>query len=377
MTRRERLWATLRGEPVDRPPVSLYEIGGFTVDPADPDPFNIYNDPSWLPLLKMAEEETDLIRMTSPARTPSPGNPRAEFFQTETWQEGDSRFTRTTVTVAGRTLTRTVRRDAAMDTSWCVEHLLKDTDDLRAYLQLPDEVFDIEIDVTPMIQAEESLGDKGVVLVDTGDPLCMAADLFKMEDYTVIAFTEPDLFHALLEKLARSIHSVTQRTAEAFPGRLWRIFGPEYASEPYLPPRLFKEYVVRYDQPMVDAIHATGGYVRMHSHGRLKHIMPHIAAMGVDGLDPVEPPPQGDVELDWMRREFGRDLVLFGNLEVSDIENMEPAAFESVVRQSLADGTSGEGRGFVLMPSASPYGRTITARTRTNYETIVRLATQA
>jgi len=29
MTRRERLMATLRGEPVDRPPVSFYEISSF------------------------------------------------------------------------------------------------------------------------------------------------------------------------------------------------------------------------------------------------------------------------------------------------------------------------------------------------------------
>ena len=33
--------ATLRGEPVDRPAVSFYEIGGFQSDPADPDPYNI------------------------------------------------------------------------------------------------------------------------------------------------------------------------------------------------------------------------------------------------------------------------------------------------------------------------------------------------
>ena len=46
--------ATLRGEPVDRPAVNFYEIGGFDVDPDDPDEFNIYNDPSWRPLLQLA-----------------------------------------------------------------------------------------------------------------------------------------------------------------------------------------------------------------------------------------------------------------------------------------------------------------------------------
>lgn len=68
MNRRERLFATLRGEAVDRPAVSFYEIGGFTIDPSDPDPFNVYNHPSWQPLLDLAEEHTDIMRMKSPAR---------------------------------------------------------------------------------------------------------------------------------------------------------------------------------------------------------------------------------------------------------------------------------------------------------------------
>ena len=50
--------ATLQGRPVDRPAVNLYEIGGFVVDPSDPDPFNVYNDPSWQPLLRLAEQRT-------------------------------------------------------------------------------------------------------------------------------------------------------------------------------------------------------------------------------------------------------------------------------------------------------------------------------
>ena len=61
MTRRERLMATLRGEPVDRPAVNLYEVGGFDVDPTDPGEFNVYNSPDWKPLLQLAEEQTDLI----------------------------------------------------------------------------------------------------------------------------------------------------------------------------------------------------------------------------------------------------------------------------------------------------------------------------
>jgi len=367
--------ATLRGEPVDRPAVSFYEIGGFDVDPSDPDEFNVYNDPSWQPLLQLAEEHTDLIRMRSPAIRPAAENCRDEHFHTETWREGGSRLTRTTLTVAGRTMTSLARRDPDADTVWHLEYLLSDAADLDAYLELPDEAFAYEPDVTRLIAADEAVGESGIVMVDTGDPLCAAAPLFSMADYLVVAMTEPQRFDRLLAKLARPIWRRTEQVAAAFPGHLWRIYGPEYAVEPYLPPRLFERYVVPYTGPMIESIRRHGGFARVHSHGRIRAALPHIAAMGADGIDPIEPPPLGDVELADVRREYGRRLVLFGNLEIRDIEMLDADAFEKVVARSLADGTAGEGRGFVLMPSACPCGRTVTPRTLANYETMVRLAT--
>ena len=367
--------ATLRGEPVDRPAVNFYEIGGFDVDPGDPDEFNVYTDPSWRPLLQLAEEHTDIIRMRHPALTPAADNPRDELFHTEAYMQGRSRFQRTTLSVAGREMTSLSRRDPDMHTTWHLEHLLKDARDLEAYLDLPDEVFAYDVDAAGLEAADEEVSDRGIVMVDTGDPICHAAPLFSMEDFTVVALTEQRLFHRLLEKLAPPIWGRTEKVSAAFPGHLWRICGPEYATEPYLPPRLFAEYVVRYTAPMIESIRRHGGFARLHCHGRIRSALPHIAAMGADATDPIEPPPLGDVDLGDVRREYGRQLVLFGNLEIRDVENLPPAEFEKVVARSLADGTAGEGRGFVLMPTACPCGRTITPRTMANYETMVRLAT--
>ena len=380
MTRRERLMATLRGEPVDRPAVSFYEIGGFRIDPTDPDPYNIYNAPDWGPLIRLAEERTDLIRLMSPVRARSidpsgsvSGGLWSEFFTEESTDDGEVRVTCTALRIAGRTLTQVVKREREIDTLWTVEHLLKDAADVEAYLMVPDAVFSERIDVRPLVAEEAALGDRGIVMVDTEDPLCAAAALMSMEDYTVLAFEQPALFHRLLEKMASRIHSRTADVSKLFPGRLWRIYGPEYASEPYLPPRLFNEYVVRYVEPMIRAIHAHGGYARVHCHGRIRNILDMIAGMGADGLDPIEPPPHGDISLREIRERHGEQLVLFGNLEIADIEQLPPPAFERIVRQSLLEGTAGKGRGFVLLPSASPYGRTISPTTMRNYETMVRL----
>jgi len=375
--------ATLRGEPVDRPAVSFYEIGGFKLEPANTNPYNIYNAPDWEPLLRLAEERTDLIRMMSPVRARSidpTGSASSsvwrEFFREETVEQNDYRITKTTLTVAGRTMTQTTKRERDVDTVWTTEHLLKDTADVETYLQIPDEAFAEKVDVTPLEAEELALGDKGIVMVDTEDPLCAAAALFSMEDYTVLAFSEPVLFHRLLEKMARRIHARTAEISRRFPGRLWRIFGPEYASEPFLPPALFREYVVRYVAPMIHDIHAQDGFARIHCHGRLKGILDDIVGMGADGLDPIEPPPHGDVTLRYVHERYGKQLVLFGNLEIADIVSLPTARFADTVKRALDEGTAGAGRGFVLMPSSAPYGRRITAQTLRNYETMVRLTEQ-
>ena len=374
MTRRARLMATLRGEPVDRPAVSFYEIGGWKLDADDPDPFNIYNSPDWRPLIQLAEGETDLIRMLGPQRTAADDNVRDEFTRTETYMEGGSRYTRQTLTVAGRTMSALSRRDPEVATTWALEYLLEDVDDVAAYLQLPDEAFSYAYSVDAMRAEDEALGDAGIVMVDVADPICHVAPLFSMANYTVFALTEPSLFHQLLEKHARHVYRMVEQVAREFPGHLWRVVGSEYASEPFLPPRLYEEYVVRYTKPVVDTIREYGGYARIHSHGRLKHILPHIVAMGADGLDPVEPPPQGDMQLIDVRREYGQEMVLFGNIEASELETLPPPQFERRVVQALREGTAGTGRGFVLMPSACPYGRQISADVVANYETMVRLA---
>ncbi|MCK5851359.1 MAG: hypothetical protein KAH23_10630 [Kiritimatiellae bacterium] len=367
MNRRERLMATLRGEQVDRPPVSFYELNGLDENPDDNDPFNIYSHPSWQPLIELTREKTDRIVMRSASYDSVLPNPIEALSKTETHLCDGSRFTVNSISAGGRVLTSRTRRDLDVNTVWTEEHLLKSVDDLKAFMQIPVPSQDGEIDPVAVTDAENALGDTGIVMINTPDPLCLAASLFNMAEYTVIALTEQSLFHQLLEYFASTLLPKTEAVSKALPGRLWRIFGPEYASPPYLPPYLFREYVCHYVEPMIKAIQRYGGYARIHSHGKLSAILDDIVGMGADGLDPIEPPPQGDVELAFVRKQFGKEMVLFGNLESSDIENLPTEQFSEKVKRALAEGTSGSGRGFVLMPSSCPYGRELSPLALENY----------
>ncbi len=372
MNRRERLMTTLQGGAVDRPAVSFYELNGLDENPFDADPYNIYSHPSWRPLIELTRQKTDRIVMRSVPFKETPPDPVEALTHVETWVDATgSRFNRLTIQAGKRRLSSLTRRDRDVNTVWTLEHLLKDAEDLRAFAGLPLPEAQGTPDIQGVLQAEAVLGDSGIVMIDTPDPLCEAAQLFDMATYTVIAFSEPALFHRLLERFATILYARTEAVARALPGRLWRIYGPEYASPPYLPPRLFNEYAVRYDTPMVETIQRYGGYARIHCHGRLKAILAGIAATGCMGLDPIEPPPQGDVSLGEVRQRYGKQWVLFGNLEASDIETLPTPQFREKILQALEEGTAGEGRGFVLMPSACPYGRYLSPLALANYECMI------
>ncbi|MFC1672455.1 hypothetical protein ACFL01_04900, partial [Planctomycetota bacterium] len=279
MTRRERLMATLRGEPVDRPPVSFYELSGGRQDREDPDPFNIYSDPSWKPLLDLTREKTDWITMVSTGFKNSAPNPYPDTVETETWEdEHGRRFTRRTVHAGDKALISLDRRDRDVNTVWTIDHLLKNAEDLETWLTLPAVDLTGEVDVDPVLEKEREIGDAGIVMLGCGDPICTIAPMFELGEFTIIALTEQDLMHRALQKASRLILQRVEAISEALPGRLWRVVGPEYASPPYLPPTLFQEYITQYDTPIVNAIQKHGGYARIHSHGSpFRSILPLVS----------------------------------------------------------------------------------------------------
>ena len=364
--------STLRGEAVDRPPVCFYELNGLDEELTNDDPFNIYSHPSWAPLIELACEKTDRIVMREVPFKNAPPEASAELTEIEKhYDEKGSLYKTRTVRVGSSVLTKRTRRDRDVNTIWVLEPLLKDVEDVKKWLEIPVPEFGGVPDTSDVLKTEQILGDTGIVMVDTADPLCLAAGLFDMGTFTIIAMTEPKLFHQVLERFAGILQQKIEAIAKAVPGRLWRIYGPEYASPPYLPPRLFREYVVKYDTPLVEAIQRHGGFARIHCHGNLKDILDDIVSTGCMGLDPIEPPPQGDVELLYVREKYGRQLVLFGNIEVSDIVNLNTTDFEKKVVTALREGTAGEGRGFLLMPSAAPYGRVLSPLALKNYEKMI------
>jgi len=113
--------------------VSFYELNGLDENPGNADPYNIYSDPSWLPLIQLARNRTDRIVMRGMSFSPTP-SPLDELTTVSEREENGQRVVTTTVRIAGHELHAVRTRSRDVNTWWEVEHLLKTPGDIEAHV---------------------------------------------------------------------------------------------------------------------------------------------------------------------------------------------------------------------------------------------------
>ncbi len=354
MTGRERLLATLRREAVDRVPISTYELTNWGTFgwPAE--------EPSYQRLMAEVLTRTDALPLWGAWMPSSPDDVPADH---ERRQEGNYTVTRSTLHTPQGDLTTVCKENPQVKTVWTVEHLCKNEVDAERFLSIP--FHPMPVDASGFAILDREVGEHGVVLCDIGDALCCVAPLFEFGDFTVLAMSELQLIRALCERAhERNMHLLRGMLAAGC-GPLFRICGPEYATPPFLPPGAFKEFVVPYVTEMVELIHQYGGYARIHCHGNIRHVLEYIIATGADAIDPVEPPPDGDITLGEVKARYGDRLILFGNMELKYLEQETPDEIVARVKAMMDEAKAGGA--YVLMPTAAPINIPLSPRTEANY----------
>jgi hypothetical protein len=87
--------------------------------------------------------------------------------------------------------------------------------------------------------------------------------------------------------------------------------------------------------------------------------------IGAKALDPIEPPPDGDITLREVKEQYGDKLVLFGNTELKLLEHGTAEEVREAVREQMDSAKAGGG--YVLMPTAAPINEPLAPQTERNY----------
>ncbi|HIE19332.1 TPA: hypothetical protein EYP75_06360, partial [Candidatus Bathyarchaeota archaeon] len=346
LTSRERLLRALKGEEIDRVPVSLYEFDGFY------DSW-IYLHKEYVEILEYAKGKTDKMYFWAPQLVEPVifyGVIDEEFISRERWRTGRSVYTKVTIETPKGPVDEISRQDNNVHTSWTIKHFCENVEDAQKILSIPYKPWRPNVD--SFFEIDEKLGDDGIILGDIPDALCLTVGLFGLSRFLKLYMRSRETVFDLMDFFHKRICNYLEHLLRNGAVTLYRIYGPEYAAPPFLSPREFDKLVTFYDSDLVDLLHRYGGYARLHSHGKVKRVLPYIKQMQIDAIDPLEPPPDGDVELREARKILGSEVVLIGNIEERLLEIGSKREIEEHVRKAIKEGSSSGG--FILSPTAMP-----------------------
>lgn len=112
-----------------------------------------------------------------------------------------------------------------------------------------------------------------------------------------------------------------------------------YNRGPFISPVMFSEFITPYLTEIVDAIHQLGVKAILHSDGDLRLILDQLTSTGLDGYQSVD--PQGHMDIAEVKRIYGNQLILMGNVQASLLQKVDESLIRESVRYAITNGKPG------------------------------------
>jgi uroporphyrinogen decarboxylase len=353
MTPKERLTVAMAGGTPDRVPVTLGLSEMVPVRYSTDDYIEFF----WrrqMPLWR-ARVETEYERFGADAylhleEEPSPHDPPVEIVNIAETAE-QVRYTRVIHTPKGD-----LSSDLFLETHTPLSRLttlVKDPEaDAPKVLELlkhPDTK-----GVTETLAAYDAIGDRAHVGYWLPMPIDWWDSLRGTQDMVMDLYDYPELMEYLFVAYREYAVTLLDRIFRETPLDSLGLGGSS-TSMSLISPELHQRYGLEFGRAVCEVAHRYGKPVQYHMCGRSRTALSITVDMGVDGLDALEPPPTGDVDLAEVKRVFGSRVSLKGNVNsITVMLNGTPADVEADVRRCMDAAKAGGG--FILsVGDQTPY----------------------
>ncbi len=326
-------------QEVDRPALKLWGA----------QPGTALLHPAYEPVQRLALQTSDIFAAASSPFSMYWGKNEANFVSIER-RPTDSPLWQDEITLAqlsGRVLRQVCRVSTKGEPPYVTEHFVKEPADLESLLRLPYEPYPFHIE--SFSRTEAAVGNRGVTLFSLDHP---GYALQRLTGSETLAYFSVDCRPLLLQAVEIFSRRVRQQAEQALKAgvRLFQWVGPEVFLPPLLSPKDFEDFCFGPDAALCSDIHNSGGYVWVHSHGKVADFIPRFIQMGVDVLNPLEPPKNGDVALSQLVERYGAAIGWEGNVEIQELLLSDKERLTPLITQCVQAGAA-SGR-FILCPSA-------------------------
>lgn len=272
----------------------------------------------------------------------------------------DDGWVETTHSLGGMQFSEVYKSGEKADYIGYRKHLIRSADDMRRVLDLgfvkPEESTQLNawVDEINSFGADHCSSGAFFRIAFLG-PLGILAGAMGPEDFAMMTIGDEDLLRRYLDvALEREVAYLDYVLGKIQWPLIVNVGGAEYAIPPLMSPKSFYDYVLPYDRELINVAHRHGKLTYYHSHGKVRQFIPGFIEMGADGLHPLEPTgATGDCDLAEVKKQFGKDICLVGNIQYDDLCRLTRSGVEQLVRQAMDDAK--DGGGLILSPSCTPY----------------------
>jgi uroporphyrinogen-III decarboxylase len=315
MTGRERIMATLSGQPADRPCwaplIDRYFLSSLR-DPGQPDPE--VADVARRVDADVIERHVPAVRLVDrdglTRRLERDGETEIELVETP----------------AG-TLRCERRRSDKPRTTFVQRHPIATVEDVKIYRSVLERT-GVEEDVDPFVRQEQIIGDDGIATCS--GPITPLQQFLQhlcgVERTIYLLADHPEEMEACFAAMHQHNLEVYARLCNT-PARV--IIAYEDTSSTVFGPNYYAEYCAPLIDRYADLCHDAGKIYLTHMCGRLSVFKDQIRAGRQDGIDSVCPPTTGDTPAHEAREAWGEDKVIIGGIE--------PPALARMSRDQAAD----------------------------------------
>jgi uroporphyrinogen decarboxylase len=129
----------------------------------------------------------------------------------------------------------------------------------------------------------------------------------------VALIDEPERCEAILQRYTDGVKQLALEQAQCGVDAI-KVSSP-FAGAGFLSPRFYERFVLPYERQIAQAVRAQGVHIYTHTCGAIGDRLELIARTGVSGIECLDPPPIGNVELAEAKARIGKTHFIKGNID--------------------------------------------------------------
>jgi uroporphyrinogen decarboxylase len=196
-------------------------------------------------------------------------------------------------------------------------------------------------DYSILRRVEEFLPSSMKVISGTAGIFERVWQLMGFETFCRKLYSEPDLISKMFEKVGAIVFDVYKNLSQySIIGALWISDDIACNSGPIVSPKIYRKYLFPWWKEIASLCQRHDLPLLLHSDGNLYMLIDELLEIGINALHPIQPEA---MDLAYLKKKYGENLCLIGNIEVHKLSTATPEEIRKLVVERLRVGAPGGG----------------------------------